>query len=427
MNKVNLVWQTDIRKVKDLLPWKENPRTITKAGIEKLKDRITKRGFHSVIVIDNDDTILSGNQRKTALTQLGIEEVNVLYPNRPLTNDERIKIALESNHNDGEWDMEALKSFNLELLTDVGFEKMELVEFWNKDKEAKEDSFDVEKELKKIKEPKTKLGDIIILGTHKIICADSTKPENLKRLLGNEKVSMIYSDPVYNLDINYDGGIGGKQEYGGNVNDSRTFEEYKTFIRESLESALAVSLPNINVFYYCDQVYIGLIQEIYRSVGIANKRVCLWLKNSQNPVPKVFCNKAYEPAVYGTLGRPYLNASITDLNEVLNKEFGTGNELITQVDDFLEIWTAKRLSSKDYQHATSKPITLHEKAIKRCTKPNDIILDSFLGSGSTLLAGEQLGRRVYGCELEPRFCDLIIKRFEAFTGIKAVIKPYEKE
>jgi len=427
MSKINLAWSTEIRKVENLLNWKENPRTITKLAIEKLKDRISKRGFHSVLVIDKDNTILSGNQRKTALIQLGIKEVNVLVPNRSLTNNERTKIALESNHNDGEWDMEALKSFNLELLTDIGFDQMELVEFWNKDVEVKNDSFDVEKELKKIKKPKTKLGDIIILSNHKIICADSTKTENLKKLLGDEKVSMIYSDPVYNLDINYDGGVGGKQDYGGNVNDSRTLEEYKAFIQDSLESALAVSMPNINIFYYCDQVYIGLIQEIYRSVGIANKRVCLWLKNSQNPVPKVFCNKAYEPAVYGTLGRPYLNTSMTDLNEVLNKEFGTGNELVSQVDDFLEIWTAKRLSSKDYQHATSKPITLHEKAIKRCTKPNDIILDSFLGSGSTLLAGEQLGRRVYGCELEPRFCDLIIKRFEAFTGIKAIIKHYEKE
>jgi len=210
------------------------------------------------------------------------------------------------------------------------------------------------------------------------------------------------------------------------VNDTRTFEEYKAFIKDSLESALAVSCPDTHVFYYCDQIYIGVIQDIYRSLGISNKRVCLWLKNSQNPVPKVYCNKAYEPAVYGVRNKPYLANSVTDLNEILNKEFGTGNELMSQVDDFIEIWTAKRLASNDYQHATSKPICLHGKAIKRCTKTNEIILDSFLGSGSTLLAGEQLSRRVYGCELEPRFCDLIIKRFESFTGIKAKII-HEKE
>jgi DNA modification methylase len=112
---------------------------------------------------------------------------------------------------------------------------------------------------------------------------------------------------------------------------------------------------------------------------------------------------------------------MTNLNEVLNKEFTTGNELLSQVDDFLEIWTAKRLASKDYQHATSKPLDLHEKAIKRCTKPDDIILDSFLGSGSTLIAAEQLQRTVYGVELEPVFCDLMIERFERLTGIKALI------
>ena len=419
-----LAWKAEVRKVEDLVIWDKNPRSISKARFSKLIKRIKDRGFHSSIVIDTDNTILSGNQRKEALLHLGIKEVNVLVPNRKLTDEERNKIALESNLNDGEWNFEALKLFELDTLLDVGFDQIELSKFWDEDNEIKEDKFDIEKELKKIVNPKTKLGNIIHLGNHKIICGDSTKQETLTKLLGDEKVSMIYSDPVYNININYDGGIGGKKDYGGNVNDSRTYEEYKTFISDSLKSALAVSHDSTHCFYYCDQIFIGLIQEVYRSLGISNKRVCLWLKNSQNPVPKVFCNKAYEPAVYGVRGRPYLADSIMDLNEVMNKEFGTGNELVSQVDAFLEIWTAKRLASKDYQHATSKPITLHEKAIKRCTKPNDIILDSFLGSGSTLLAGEQLGRRVYGCELEPRFCDLIVKRYESLTGKKAI---YEKE
>lgn len=419
-----LVWKAEVRKVEDLVVWDLNPRSISPSRFSQLIKRIKDRGFHSSIVIDTDNTILSGNQRKEALIHLGVKEVNVLVPNRRLTTDERNKIALESNLNDGEWNFEALKLFELDTLLDVGFDQLELSKFWDEDNKVKEDKFDIEKELKKIVNPKTKLGNIIHLGNHKIICGDSTKQETLTKLFKEEKASMIYSDPVYNININYEGGIGGKKDYGGNVNDSRTYEEYKTFIGDSLKSALAVSHDSTHCFYYCDQIFIGLIQEVYRSLGINNKRVCLWLKNSQNPVPKVFCNKAYEPAVYGVRGKPYLADSIMDLNEVMNKEFGTGNELVSQVDAFLEIWTAKRLASKNYEHATSKPLDLHEKAIKRCTKPNDIILDSFLGSGSTLLAGEQLGRRVYGCELEPRFCDLIVKRYEALTGIKAV---YEKE
>jgi DNA modification methylase len=424
-----LSWTTVQKRVNDLIPQEINPRKISDKQMSDLKRSLKKFNLVEIPAVDYDGTILAGHQRIKALQLLerGDEMIDIRVPNRKLTEEEAKEYLIGSNKLGGDWDFDILKSFELDTLSFAGFDDIELAKFWDSDNGTKEDSFDVEKELKKITDPKTKLGDIIRLGKHKILCGDSTDPKNLARLLGNERASMIYSDPVYNISIDYDGGIGGKKDYGGNVNDTRTYEEYKTFIRDSLTAALAVSDPNTHVFYYCDQVYIGLIQEIYRSLGIANKRVCLWLKNSQNPVPKVYCNKAYEPAVYGTRGKPYLAGAVSDLNEVTNKEFTTGNELVAQVDDFLEIWTAKRLAAKDYKHATSKPITLHEKAIKRCTKPNDIILDSFLGSGSTLLAGEQLGRRVYGCELEPKFCDLIAARFGALTGIKPVIEHDEKE
>jgi DNA modification methylase len=419
-----LKWLTVSKRVNDLIPQKINPRIITNKQMSDIKKSLQKYNLVEIPAIDIDGKILAGHQRIKALQLLdrGEEIIDVRIPNRKLTEKEAKQYLIASNKLGGSWDFEALKSFDMEILQLAGFEDMEIAKFWDEDKEVKEDSFDVEKELKKITEPKTKLGDTIYLGEHKILCADSTKPENLKKLLGDEKASLIYSDPVYNLDIKYSSGIGGSKDYGGNVNDTRTFEEYKKFLKDSMESALAVSHSNIHIFYYCDQIYIGVVQELYRILGIENKRVALWLKNNQNPVNKVFCNKVYEPAVYGILGKPYLAESITNLNEVLNKEFGTGNELVSQVDDFLEIWTAKRLSAKDYEHATSKPVTLHEKAIKRCTKPGDIILDSFLGSGSTMLAGEQLGRKVYGLELEPRFCDLMIKRYELFTGKKARIE-----
>ena len=106
----------------------------------------------------------------------------------------------------------------------------------------------------------------------------------------------------------------------------------------------------------------------------------------------------------------------------MNKELTTGNNLLEETSDELDLWLVKRLPAKEYQHATSKPPKLHEKAIRRCTKPGDIILDSFSGSGSTLIAGEQLKRKVYGMELEPIFCDLIIRRFEKLTGIKAEVE-----
>ncbi len=416
-----LVWHIETRKVKTLLEWRANPRKITPEAFRKLIERIKKHGFHATIVIDKDNTVLSGNQRKKALEYLRIEDVTVLVPNRKLTVDERRKIALESNLNDGEWDLEKLKSFNLDLLLDAGFDQMELVNFWDKEAEVNDDDFQVEEELSKIKVPKTKLGDLIILGEHKLICGDSTDPKVLQKLFGEEKASIVYSDPVYNLKFPYKKGLGGKQNYGGNVNDDRSYDEYKEFLKKSLVNALEVSKKDTHIFYYCDQIYIGVLQEIYRELGIENKRVCLWLKNSQNPTPGIAFNKCYEPCVYGVLGKPYIAKDITNLNEVMNKEITTGNSLFGEALDQLDIWMVKRLSGKDYEHATSKPPQLHEKAIRRCSKPGDIILDSFSGSGSTLIAGEQLKRKVYAVELEPIFCDLAIKRYEKLTNKKVKV------
>ncbi len=423
-----LIWRSEKRSVKSLKAWALNPRKITKEAFEKLKDRIKRRGFHDVIKIDTDGTVLSGNQRKKALLELGITEVTVLIPNRKLTKDERDKVALESNTNDGEWDFEGLKSFDMDTLTDIGFDKNELENIWSENLEAENDDFDVDAELKRITKPKTKLGDLIIMGEHKLFCGDSLDPTSLKKLFGKEKASMIYSDPVYNIKINYNGGIGGKQNYGGNVNDNRTDGEYKEFLRKSMVNALSVSKPDTHIFYWSDQIYIGFVQDLYRELGIENKRVCLWVKNSQNPVPSVAFNKCYEPCTYGIRGKPYITKKIQNLNEVMNKEITTGNNLVTEALDHLDLWFVKRLSGKEYEHATSKPPKLHEKAIRRCTKPGDIILDSFAGSSSTMICAEQLKRRVYAVELEPQFCDLAIKRYELLTGKKAkIIHKYEEE
>jgi DNA modification methylase len=417
-----LHWTTIKKRINDLLPQEVNPRKISDTQMSALQKSIKKFNLVEIPAIDYDGTILAGHQRIKALQLLGRgdEYIDVRIPNRTLTDKESKEYLIGSNKLGGDWDFELLKDFEYDLLLDVGFNEIELTSFWDTEipKEVQEDDCDIEKELAKITEPKTKLGDIIHLGTHRVLCGDSTNKENLKRLLGNEYASMIYSDPVYNINIDYHGGIGGKKAYGGDVNDTRGYEEYMNFIEQALRASLEVSLPHTHVFYWCDQIYIGLIQEVYRRNGIDNKRVALWVKNNQNPVPSVAFNKVYEPCVYGVRGAPYLNNNIMNLHEVMNQEAGTGNDLL---DDIHDIWISKRLPAQEYEHATSKPITLHEKAIKRCTKPNDIIIDSFLGSGSTLLCAQQLGRRVYGCELEPAFCDLIIKRYENMTGEKAVI------
>jgi len=419
-----LKWHTVQKRVKDLVPQDINPRVISDKQMSDLKKSLKRYDLVEIPAVGLDGKILSGHQRIAALKLLSREEelIDVRIPNRPLTKKESDGYLIASNALGGDWDFEKLKSFNLDLLVDIGFDQVDLSHLWDNELEVKDENFDVGEEIKKIQEPKTKLGDLIHLGPHKLLCSSSTDPKNLKRLFGVDKASMIYSDPPYNINLNYSKGIGGKKDYGGNVNDKRTYEEYKNFIRETLVAALSVTSPNSHIFYWSDQTYIGLIQELYRELGITNKRVCLWLKNSQNPTPKVAFNKCYEPAVYGTLGKPYITPSMQNLNEVLNKATTTGNNLLEEALDELDIWLVKRLSGQSYEHATSKPPKLHEKAIRRCTKPGDIILDSFSGSGSTIMAGEQLKRKVYAIELEPIFCDLTIRRYERLTGRKVRVE-----
>lgn len=416
-----LEWATEKRRVDDLLPHKKSPRKISKEQTERLKQSLEKFNLVEIPATDTDGTILAGHQRIKVLQLLGRgqEVIDVRVPNRKLTKEEVDWYLVGSNAIHGEWDFELLKGFDIELLADLGFDQKELDDIWNTDISDK--SFDAEKELKNIKETIVKTGDIIELGKHRLICGDSTKPETLQKLFGDERASMIMSDPIYNIAIDYNAGIGGKQSYGGTVNDSKPDEEYKMFLKASMESALAVTGENAHVFYWSDQTYIWLVQVLYRELGIINKRVCLWLKNGQNPTPGVAFNKAYEPCTYGTRGKPYVVKGVNKLNEVMNVDMTTGNDLMDEVFDHITVWPEKRLSSKEYEHSTMKPPEVYEKAIRRCTRMNEIILDSFSGSGSTIMAAEKLKRRVYAVEIEPVFCELAMRRYEALTGIKARI------
>jgi DNA modification methylase len=419
-----LEWKTIQETVNKLIPQDINPRVISDKQMSDLTRSLKTFNLVEIPAIDLDGKILAGHRRIEVLKILGRgdELIDCRIPNRKLTEKEAQQYLIASNKLGGDFDYELLKSFDLDVLEFAGFDKIELGEIWDKEKEVIEDDFNEIEELNKIKVPKTKLGDVIILGKSRVICGDCTDPEVLKKLFGKDRASMVLSDPIYNLKtIDYSKGVGGKQHFGGNVNDNRTDDEYREFIRKSMVNALMVSKPDTHVFYWSDQTKIGLIQELYNELGIENKRVCLWIKNSMNVTPGVAFSKCYEPCTYGVRNRPYLAESITDLNEVMNKDLTTGNNLLEEIGD---LWLEKRLAGKDYEHATQKPSHLSEKAIKRCTKLDDIILDSFLGSGSTLIAGETLGRRVYGCELEAIYCDLIVRRYEKLTGQKAV---YEKD
>jgi len=405
-----------------------NPRIHDKAMLLQLEKSIKEFGLVDPVIVNSNpermNILIGGHARIKIAKKIKYKKVPVIYINLNIKQEKILNLKL--NAISGDWDFSALNElFEKDILIDLGFKEEDLQSAWDNMLESDDDNFNIEEEIKKIKKTKTQLGDLIILGKHKLLCADSTDKEAVKKLFKNEKTSMIYSDPIYNIGLNYDKGVGNKSNYGGTVDDNKSAEEYKEFIKKTLVSALSVSNKNTHCFYWCDEAWVWVFQTLYNELGIKNRRLNIWLKNGFSPTPKIAFNKATEFCVYGTKGSPFLSNSFKNLNEIMNKELTNGNNLL---DEISNIWTMKRLPSNQLEHSTSKPPKLHEKAIKRCTKVGDIILDSFSGSASTMICAEQLKRKVYSLEIEPIFCDLAIKRYEQLTNkkVKIIKNYYEK-
>lgn len=421
-----------------MIPYEKNPRILTEKQKEELTESIRKFDLAEIPAINTDGKIVAGHQRIMVLQLLGRgeETIDVRIPSRKLTPDEFREYLLRSNKNTGEWNYEMLKDFDIEQLMDVGFGDEELSGIWDGATGIEEDGFNAEKEAGKIKIPKTKNGEVYKLGPHRLMCGDSTKEKDVKKLMGKDLADMVYCDPPYNIGLDYSKGIGTAGKYkcariksndkfpdlkykGFRVNDKKKIGEYSDFLNSTIKNALKFSKPNIHFFYWCDENYIWLLQTLFSQNEIMLRRVNLWVKNNANVTPQVAFNKVYEPCVYGTKGTPYLNKNYANLNEILNQEIESGNQVQDEILDIINIWLAKRDNAQSYQHPTQKPLNLHEKPIKRCTKPRDLIIDLFGGSGSTLISAEQLKRKAYLMEQDPIFCDVIIKRFEQFTNQKA--------
>ena len=418
-----LTWHTEKRCVKDLLPLKTNPRKMSEKQIADLKKSFEKFNLVEIPAIDTDGKIVAGHQRIAVLQLLGRGEelIDCRVPNRELTKEEYEQYLLTSNKVHGDWDIDLLKeNFEIDTLLESGFDGDEITDLFAEILDTEEDGFNVEKELEEIGEPKSKLGDLYQLGSHRLLCGDSTNPEVVKRVVGDAKIDLIYNDPVYNIKLNYKTGIGGTKNYGGSAKDNKSDKEYESFLSKTLENALAVSNKNAHVFYYCDETYVPMIAGLYKELGLKFKRICIWLKGIANPTPQVAFSKVYEPCVYGVRGKPYLSPYHKNYDEVMNKDIGTGIEMIENFYAMFDIWCEKRLAGNKYDHPTEKPVTLHDKPIRRCTKVGDNILSLFGGSGGEMIASDQLKRNCFMVELDPVFVDLIIRRYEKYSGNKAV-------
>jgi DNA modification methylase len=417
-----LFWHTEKRKIKDLIPFDKNPRILSEFQEEKLKDSLKKFGLVEIPVIDVDNKLIAGHQRIKILILLGrgSEEIDVRVPNRKLSQQEFEEYNLRSNVSNGEWDLDLLKNIDTDILLDIGMDENVLSNMWNETLSVEDDEFDVDKTISEIKVPKTKLGDLIILGNHRLHCADNQNPESVKKLVGDNKINMLNFDPIYNIGLDYNNGISTKGKYGGTVKDKKSDIEYRNFLRTALQNGLNYCFPDVHCMCWCDEKFIGMLQSIYSELGIDNKRVCIWVKNNCSPTPQVAFSKVFESCVYGTRGSPYLSPTVHNLSEIMNKEIGTGNRLCDDIFDIFNLWLVNRVNAQEYCHPTQKPASLYEKSLRRCTKPGDIVLDLFGGSGSQMVACEQLKRKAFLCEIDPVFCDVIVKRFKDLTGQEAI-------
>jgi hypothetical protein len=284
-----LQWRTEKRRVSDLVPHAKNPRSLSEQQRKDLEASITKFNLVEIPAINTDNGVLAGHQRLKIMRALGRggEEIDVRVPSRTLTPKECEEYLLRSNRNTGSWDYELLKAFDTEFLLEIGFDDNDLSAIWDDVLEIDEDDFREEDEIEKAKDTDIKTGDRFTLGAHSLICGDSTEESVVKKLVGEQKIDMVYTDPPFNISLDYNKGLGGKQNYGGDVDDKKTDAEYRAFLLKAMRAALAVSKKDSHHFWYCDQAYVGMLQSLYAEIGISYKRTALWVKNGINPTPQI--------------------------------------------------------------------------------------------------------------------------------------------
>lgn len=410
-----ITWSSTTRKLNDLIKNGYNPRSLSENEKRDLEKSVKEFGTVVPVVINigsRANIIIGGEQRVKVYADLGIDSIECMVPSRELTLEEEKELNLRLNKNTGSWNEELLKEFDMSLLLDVGFGDEELQNLFD-DVDMTEDDFDLDKAIKETPVAKVKLGEIYELGKHRLLVGDSTDENQVKELMKDELADIIFCDPPFNISWEY----GGK--YGGEYKDNKSEKEYYEFIDKSIETAKKFSKPDSHFFYWSDPNSIGLTQSLYDKHGIKKRRVCLWIKSNQNCTPKIAWNRLYEPCTYGTVGKPYLNPNFRNANEILNQEVTTGNQVLDELQDMIDLWLVKRDNTQSYLHPTQKPVALNEKPFKRCSAPLHIVFSGFAGSGSDLIACEELNRVWRGVEKDLVFATIIIDRWEKFTNLKA--------
>lgn len=374
--------------ISDINPYEKNAKKHDKKQVTQVASSIKEFGWAQPLVVDKDKNLIIGHCRLLAAKKLGLTEVPTVQMNN-LTPEQVTALRLADNKlNESAWDMklviEDLKLLSEPMLELTGFERDLIIEPDEKDDQVPEVP----------ETSKSKLGDLYELGNHRVMCGDSTKVDYVEKLMGGKLADMIHTDPPYNVD--YGVSKNPKHKIRTIENDKQSSEQWQDFCQ---------ALFSIFKIYNKGDVYMwgasspeGMKMRLWLTEsGCHWSATIIWKKDRLVLTPANY-QRMYEPCFYGWFGKSTYDGG--------RKE--------------VEVWEMKRPSDSKL-HPTMKPIEVCARAITNSSRERDVVLDLFLGSGSTLIACEKTNRSCYGMEIDPHYCDVIVQRYVDFTGNTDII------
>lgn len=403
-----------------LNPAKYNPRVELQKEDERyqrIKASIEEFGLVDPIIVNSKTmTIVGGHQRYNVLKDLGFKDADCVL--LELTEKEEKRLNLALNKNSGLWDETKLEELFEELnLSDeelfaTGFTEEEIEDLLKNNDEIQDDNFDVKEALKEVEEkPITKLGDIWKLGNNRLMCGDSTSKEDVAKLMNNEVAKCLFTSPPYNM------GADLYENYTDNLESKKYIDFNINIVMTWLEHLKGYLFWNISYNKNTRWEFIEILYRMVKETGLRYMELIVWDKGHGMPiVSKDMLTRQYEDilmlgddaSISNDMELYYLGT--TEKRGYFNKKKGKG------ITNYWRIGTG---NTQLENHKACFPVELPARAIELTTNKNDVVVDCFGGSGTTLIAAEQLQRKCYMMELDPQYCDVIIKRWEKLTGKKA--------
>jgi DNA modification methylase len=392
----DLRWTNEKRKLSELKPWPRNPRQIKKDQAERLVDSFDTFGQVETIAIGPEGDIYNGHQRLNVLVQQhGADyEVDVRVASRPLSEKEREKLTVFLHKGAaGEWDFDVLANeFEIDDLLDWGFDERELdLDMWRTEEPAEDPGAQIDKAEELREKWGVESGQLWQLGAHRLICGDCTDKAVVERVMGGEKAQLVFTDPPYGVD--YDGGTKVREKLDGDTSTDLYMPACKTSADYSDKKA---------ALYLWHAGIKGIAAAAAAAAaGYEIRCELVWNKNqAQYGALSAQYKQKHEPMYYC-----YKKGQAP-------RWFGPTNEVT--------VWDCNRASVNQY-HPTQKPVELAERAMNNSSEKGDIVVDWFLGSGSTLIACERLHRKCRAVEISPAYCAVAIQRWVDMTGGEPVI------